>query len=312
MFNINKELADVKVGPATVFAGLAVFPLIRKHPVTRDYLTLSEAFGKGGVEVSEVSEGGSVPELKLKNKLDQDVFAADGETLLGAKQHRVLNTAIFVNAKSEIKVPVSCVEQGRWHYRERDFRDCEYSEFINSRAAKMASVGASLKASGWDRQSDQCEVWEQVASKQREFGVHSPTGSMEDVYEARRPRLDQYVENFRVQPGQVGLACSIDGKIAGLEMFEETGVYRQYSSKLIRAYASEVLGKESLAASVPDRFDVRRLLVNVGKADVDAYPAIGNGTELRFDVKGLHGSALVAKDRLVHLVMLRGEKGRTY
>ena len=57
MFNINKELADVKVGPATVCAGLAVFPLIRKHPVTRDYLTLSEAFGKGGVEVSEVSEG---------------------------------------------------------------------------------------------------------------------------------------------------------------------------------------------------------------------------------------------------------------
>ena len=73
MLDINKELADVKVGPATVFAGLAVFPLIRKHPVTRDYLTLTEAFRKKGVKISEVSEGGNVPELKLKNKLKQDV-----------------------------------------------------------------------------------------------------------------------------------------------------------------------------------------------------------------------------------------------
>lgn len=312
MLNINKELADVKVGPATVFAGLAVFPLIRKHPVTRDYLTLTEAFRKKGVKVSEVSEGGNVPELKLKNKLNQDVFAADGETLLGAKQNRVLNTAIFVNAKSEIRVPVSCVEAGRWSYRERSFRDSEYSEFINSRASKMASVGASLKASGWDRTSDQGEVWRQVAEKQRHFGAHSPTSSMEDVYEARRPRLDQYVENFQVQPGQVGLACSIDGHIAGLEMFEETGVYSQYSSKLIRAYASEILGKEVRATSVPDRFEIRRLLVNIGKLDVDAYPAIGSGTELRFSMKGLQGSALVAKERLLHLVMLRNESSKEH
>ncbi len=312
MLNINKELSDVRVGRATVFAGLAVFPLIRKNPVSREYLTLTEALRKDGVEISEVSEGGSVPELKLKNKLDQDVFAADGETLLGAKQNRVLNTSIFVNAKSEIKVPVSCVEQGRWHYRERAFRDCEYSEFINSRAVKMASVGERLKASGWDRHSDQGEVWRQVAAKQREFGAYSPTGSMEDVYEARRPRLDQYVENFRAQPGQTGLACVIDGRVAGLELFEEPGIYSEYSSKLIRAYASEVLGKDSMAASVPDRFEVRRLLREFTESDVDAYPAVGHGTELRFSIKGLTGSALVANDRLVHLVMLRKTNGMAH
>ena len=65
--------------------------------------------------------------------------------------------------------------------------------------------------------------------------------------------------------------------------------------------------KEARAAPIPERFDVRRMLVNIGKLDVDACEAIGNGTELRFSMKGLHGSALLAKDRLLRMVMLRNE-----
>ena len=304
MLNINKELSGVKVGSAPVFAGLAVVPLIRKGHVERDYLTLGEAFAKEGVEITEVSEGGSVPELKLKNKLGQDVFAADGEALLGAKQNRVLNTSIFVNAKSEITVPVSCVEQGRWRYRNRDFRASEHSEFISSRAAKMESVANCLKATGTDRHSDQGAVWREVAAKQRDFAAFSPTSSMDDAYEARRPRLDQYVESIPVQAGQIGIAAVINGKVAGLELFEDESVYRQYAPKLIRAYASEILGRDTMASSVPDRFEVRHLLRKMAESEVDAYPAVGNGTELRFKMKGLNGSALVARERLLHVVLL--------
>ncbi len=308
MLNINKELSGVKVGPATVFAGLAVFPLLRKGGSNRDYLTLSEAFGKRGVEITEVSEGGSVPHLQLRNLLDQDVFAADGETLLGAKQNRVLNTSIFVNAKSEIRVPVSCVEQGRWRYHDRNFRASELSEFVSSRAVKMASVASCLKATGTDRYSDQGAVWREVAQKELEFGASSPTSSMADVYEAQRPRLDQYAENIRPQPHQAGIAAVINGEIAGLELFEDESVYRQYAPKLVRAYASEVLGRDAMAASVPDRFEVKRLLRRLTEADVDAYPAVGDGTELRFRVKRLNGSALIAKDRLLHVVLLDSKK----
>ena len=310
MLNINKELSGVKVGSATVFGGLAVFPLIRKKGPNRDYLTLTEAFHKGGVEIGEVSEGGSVPELKFTNKLDQDVFAADGETLLGAKQNRVLNTSIYVNAKSEIRVPVSCVEQGRWRYQGRNFRASELSEFINSRAAKMESVAQCLKATGTDRYSDQGAVWREVAAKQRDFGAYSPTGSMEEVYEARRPRLNQYVEKFRVEPGQAGLAAVIRGRVVGLELFEETGVYRQYAPRLVRAYASEVLGRDELVTSVPDRSIVKRLLTKAIDASYDAFPAVGDGTEIRFSMNGLNGSALVAKKKLLHMVLLSSNDKR--
>ena len=42
--------------------------------------------------ITEVSEGGSVPELRVVNKGDARILVLDGEELRGAKQNRVLNT----------------------------------------------------------------------------------------------------------------------------------------------------------------------------------------------------------------------------
>ena len=66
------------------------------------------------VRVTEVSDAGSVPELMVENKLDVRVFLMDGQELVGAKQNRILNTDVVVPAASTLKIPVSCVEQGRW------------------------------------------------------------------------------------------------------------------------------------------------------------------------------------------------------
>jgi hypothetical protein len=75
--NLEQAMTGIKVGDPAVYGGLAVFPLIGGNPGKRDYLTLNEALVVEGVTVSEVSEGGHVPELRLKNNLDKDVFAAD-------------------------------------------------------------------------------------------------------------------------------------------------------------------------------------------------------------------------------------------
>ena len=310
MLDLNKDIADIRVGNATVFGGLAVFPLIGQTKGSRDYLTLTEAFARKGVEITEVSEGGSVPELRFRNLLDKDVFAADGEALLGAKQNRVLNVSIYVKAGDEVRIPVSCVEQGRWGYRRRDFEASEYGEFLSSRAAKMASVGSSLKMTGTDRRSDQGAVWQAVDMKCAEFAADAPTSSMEDVYIAGRRSLDEYLDKIRPQPNQVGLACAIDGKTAGVELFEDTEVFSQFFSKLIRSYAAEVVNDERIATVVPDRFAVRQLLKKASTAEMDVYDAVGSGKELRFSTARLNGSALVVDDRLLHLVLLRGGESR--
>src|SRR5690349_11920635 len=73
------------------------------------------------VQITEVSEGGSVPTLMVKNGLDTRLFLIDGQELVGAKQNRILNTDVLVPAQTELKIPVSCVEQSRWSYRGRAF-----------------------------------------------------------------------------------------------------------------------------------------------------------------------------------------------
>ena len=309
--NMEQAITGIEVGEPTVYGGLAVFPLIGKATVKRDYLTLSEAYGRQGVTISEVSEGGSVPELRLKNGLDKDLFAADGEALIGAKQNRVLNSSIYVKAGDEVVIPVSCVEQGRWAYRQRDFRASEYSEFLSSRARKVASVGESLHMSGRSRRSDQGEVWAEMSAKCAYFGADAPTGSMADVYEAARPTLDMYLKRIRMQPNQVGLACAIDGRTAGIELFEDTGVFSQFFEKLVRAYAAEVANDDRIATMVPDKAALRELLARIAGGKKERYDAVGAGHELRFRTGQLHGSALEVEGRLLHLVALRRpENGR--
>src|SRR4051812_29626447 len=85
------------------------------------YQTLDEALAAGTLEVTELTEGGSVPLLKVVNRGTEPVFLMAGEQLVGAKQNRILNTSLLVPAGSELTVPVSCVEAGRWGYRSAKF-----------------------------------------------------------------------------------------------------------------------------------------------------------------------------------------------
>ena len=82
---------------------------------------MAGAEGVVAVEITEVSEGGSVPELQVVNETGRHVLLFDGEELKGAKQNRILNSTILVEAGSRLTVPVSCTESGRWSYQSDEF-----------------------------------------------------------------------------------------------------------------------------------------------------------------------------------------------
>src|SRR3954471_9137524 len=114
-------LPDVSVGDPIRYESLFVFPLFSPPEGVVDYLLSDDAIQAGSVTVEEVSEGGSVPDLLVTNLGDSRVLFLEGEELRGAKQNRVLNTSVLVAARSKTTIPVSCVEQGRWRYRARQF-----------------------------------------------------------------------------------------------------------------------------------------------------------------------------------------------
>src|SRR5438132_1291509 len=111
----------VRVGQPIRHEALTILPLFIESNGQVDYLLSDEAIQASSVTVEEVSEGGSVPDLLVENKGDLRVLFIEGEELIGAKQNRILNTSVLIAAHSKIKIPVSCVERGRWRYKSRHF-----------------------------------------------------------------------------------------------------------------------------------------------------------------------------------------------
>ena len=68
------------------------------------------------MEITEVSQGGSVPDLKLINRSARKLLVVDGEEPVGAKQNWIVNATFLIAGMTKIIIPVNCVEQGRGFY----------------------------------------------------------------------------------------------------------------------------------------------------------------------------------------------------
>ena len=67
---INDTLAALSIAAPQRFSNLTVYPLIAPADLDPDYLVLDEALRRKLASVTEVSSGGSVPELAFGNRCD--------------------------------------------------------------------------------------------------------------------------------------------------------------------------------------------------------------------------------------------------
>ncbi len=104
---VAERLSQVSLGEPQVHHNLTLFPLISAGNVEPHYRLLDEALELGCAHVTEVSESGSVPELKFSNECDLPVLLLDGEELVGAKQNRILTLTILAPAHQTIVIPIS-------------------------------------------------------------------------------------------------------------------------------------------------------------------------------------------------------------
>ena len=228
---ITDFLSKINFGEVQCFKNLQIIPLFTEGEEGPVYLTLKEALEKRLLVVTEVSAQASVPELKVINNADIPVLLLDGEELAGAKQNRVLNTTILVKEKSELVIPVSCTEQGRWSYRTDEFFDSDNILSKNIRARKAASVSDSLRESR-SYHSDQGAIWEDIEKMSLNAVVHSATGAMKDVFEGKKVDLDEYIKAFSCLAHQKGILVLVGGEIAGLDILSrESAIFFKDDTK---------------------------------------------------------------------------------
>ncbi len=299
-------LPKLQVGDPLRHEALSIFPLFAEPHGTVEYRLADEALANESLLVEEVSEGGSVPDLLVENKGDLRVLFLEGEELVGAKQNRILNTSVLVSAHAKIKIPVSCVEQGRWGYKSRYFGSSGSHSSSRLRRALKASVSHSVRARRGHR-SDQGEVWNAVACLHATHGVQSRTAAMSDVFDAYRERIDSYRDKLEYVDGAVGVAVAVGGRVVSVDFFDRPSTCQKVWNRILSGVvfdALEVVATDQFASST----EVERLLAAAENLPWERAEAVGEGEEYRAESKrGDHASVLTFEDSVVHGSLVAAE-----
>ena len=290
---------SVHVGEPIRHKQVSVFPLFADAPAPVEYVLGADAINDGSVVVEEVSDAGSVPTLSVTNKANHLVLFLEGEQLIGAKQNRILNTSILVAANSKTTIPVSCVEQGRWRFKSKQFGSSgTYSPSKLRYALKMSVTESVQKGQG--HRSDQGRVWAEVDCLQMSHGVDSATFSMEDTFESYRGQLDELQKRFTYVEGACGVAVALGKEIVCLDLFDKPSTCGKVWDRLLSGALLE-----SFSPSTDENrtgvAEVESFILDFGTAKWEPATSVGEGQEFRSATEqGTQASALCFSERVVH------------
>jgi hypothetical protein len=295
---------EIRVGEPIRYESLSIFPLIGGADGRVNYLLADEAIAAGSIAVEEIGEAGSVPELAVTNQADELVLFLEGEELKGAKQNRVLNTSVLIAARSKTKIPVSCVEHGRWRYSTRQFAASGMHSSPKLRQVLQKSVLASAEA-GRGHRSDQAAVWAEVGRQAKSHSACSDTGAMSDTYLKRQEQFAEYQSRLKFVGDAVGMAVAVGDRIVSLDVFDKPATCRKVWDRILTGAIMD--GLETKPAEKPvEKAVAEQVLAALRSSAWEEMPAAGVGAEYRFADGDKHASALVYDGSLVHgsLVML--------
>jgi hypothetical protein len=283
----------IQLGDPVTYRGVVITPLFPRRQPGAEYLTLEEAIPLG-LRVEEVDEAGSVPELAVHNPLEANVLLYDGEELLGAKQNRILNVTVLLAAQSRTKIPVTCVEEGRWSTRTAFFQSAPHMSYPELRRRKAEQLSAEPMARG----AAQSAVWDEVRAKSARLDVDSPTLAASEIYGAREDDLETLRKRFPLETGQSGALFALGDRMCVDYVSRPEAFVRLYP-KLLNGYLVDALERPDGSATT---FEELAAFVRAADgATRSRRPSAGLGDDVRLRRDDLVGSGLEIGGELVQL-----------
>jgi hypothetical protein len=299
-------LSDLQIGTPRTVLNLTVVPISGNRASSLDYLLLDDALLAEKVAVEEVSEGSSLPELRMANFSNRFVLVVDGTELVGGKKNRIVNASFLIPPESMAKIPVSSVEQGKRQNPGGGFRISRHFAPHSIRRENAAFHKTTLKQMrGYV--SEQGKVWAHIADMAEKMGAPTDTGSMNGIMEQKQSSIDGYRMCIALEGSETGAAYFVNGILQGIELFDRAATFRKMCPKLLSGIAVDALmgqGERLFAfrARTPEDATehVRRTLEEVGKSLFEKYELIGVGEDWRYDAKRSFGKALQYGADLIH------------
>jgi hypothetical protein len=192
--------------------------------------------------VTEIDGAPDVNHLSITNNGHRDHIVVEGDIFEGGWQNRVAATTVLIARGQTVRVPVACVEQGRWHggrehgvqvrrapYRTRgrlnqNLMRNEYSGLVDASAAQSA-------------------VWEDIQLFESRVGAtpgHSLSAAM-GLLEG--PSND--VARVSLLPGQRGVMIGIGGYIVAAEIFGSHEALKQRFDAIVEAARFEGMNAQN-------------------------------------------------------------------
>ncbi len=259
------------------FRGLTTIPLFATDEPRLEYIGFDEAAARG-LTISEIGAEGIVGLLAVANPLGEHVLLYEGEELVGAKQNRIVERSLLVMAGSTLKIPVHCVERGRWAQATTHFAPAPRAAYPSLRAAQR--LGQSV-------------VWHEISTRATSLDAHSPTEAAEAMYDNHAASLDEYAQALPRLDGQSGVLVGIGGRLACLDYVSRSDVFAGLYPKLLRGYALEALGADErpLSKRAVGRFLGELELVSAA----ESFEGYAMGTRLLLDGETIALSAFPAR-----------------
>ncbi len=286
--------SSIQLGERVEHRGIVLVPIFPRRTPVAAYLTLDEA-SASGLRVTEIDAAGSVPELAVENPLDESVLLYDGEELVGAKQNRILNVTVLVPARSKLRIPVSCVEQGRWAARSVAFTPATHMADPELRRRKNERIAAAPLARG----DAQHEVWNAISEKAARLGTNSPTSAHADTFAQHARSINDVKTAFPLLPGQSGALVALRPDTPCLDYVSRPDAFARLYPKLLAGYALDALERLDGPAAPGER--LQAFLAEVIHAQAERQPSEGLGLDLRLNAPGLLGSGLELDKELIQL-----------
>ncbi|MGO9960903.1 MAG: ARPP-1 family domain-containing protein [Solirubrobacteraceae bacterium] len=228
------------VGAPQISGPLAVYPIFGPEPRLL-YRGLAHAI-RHGAFVTEVGNRGSVNDVLVCNASDQPVLLYEGELIAGARQNRTIDQPVLVPAGAQVTVRVSCVEHGRWDDDQGSdhFTVVGHTADPDLRRTKRATANRR-SARGDEGRPQQIEVWQEVDARLEMHAVAAPSQAFTDLFDAKRPVLDQITEPIHARDEQLGAVVEIAGKPAALDLVSRPDAFADLLPRLADGYALQLL-----------------------------------------------------------------------
>jgi hypothetical protein len=294
--SVGAWIAGLQLGPAVKIGGVELVPLLMPHANGVVDRLAHQALADGGLEVVEKGDG-VVQELLALSHSPVPILILEGETLLGAKQNRMVAHTVVVGPGTKVVIPVGCMEHGRWRARSERFEaGLGVSAMRMRRDAKTDVMAARQRGSA--PSLDQSRLWDQVSREIVGERLTSQTSDFNVVME-KRDRENAHVRNLRPRPGQVGLLALRQGDLVAMELVGHPETWAPLFGRV-------------LASLVPDAADMPRGRRRRGSGEwmgairdaalrLRERPAVGIGADVELETRHLIGSGVWMGDRMAHL-----------